>query len=195
MLTYCDVTDLVTNATELEKLATRDSLTGLNSRRQFLVLAEIEWTRFQRYQRPLSMLMVDIDHFKSVNDRFGHAVGDEVLSMVAKICQEERRSSDVVGRIGGEEFALLLLETDMEQARIVGERICTTVAAQSSVANGVEFTTTVSIGIASATLRMSGIHALMRATDRALYAAKGQGRNRAVQFVSEPEIHLSRAAE
>ena len=79
MLTYCDVTDLVRNAERLELLATVDAMTGTFNRRHFLTVAEAEWSRFQRYHRPLSFVMLDIDHFKSVNDRYGHATGDEVI--------------------------------------------------------------------------------------------------------------------
>ena len=95
MMTYCDVTDLIRNAELLEKLATIDSMTGLYNRRHFLTLAEAEWSRFQRYQRPLSMLMIDIDHFKSINDRYGHAVGDQAIISVATACQQGKRDSDV----------------------------------------------------------------------------------------------------
>ena len=86
MLTYCDISDLIRSAEQLERFATTDSMTGLHNRRHFLALAEAEWGRFQRYHRPLSMLMVDIDHFKSVNDRYGHAVGDEAIVAVANAC-------------------------------------------------------------------------------------------------------------
>jgi Diguanylate cyclase, GGDEF domain/PAS fold len=86
MLTYCDVTDLIKNAEQLEKLATIDSMTNLYNRRHFMVSAQAEWNRFQRYQRPLSLLAIDIDHFKSVNDRYGHAVGDEAIIAVAAAC-------------------------------------------------------------------------------------------------------------
>lgn len=114
MLTYCDISDLVRSAEQLEKLATIDSMTGLFNRRHFLALAAAEWSRFLRYQRPLSMLAIDVDHFKSVNDRYGHAVGDEAIASVAATCQQCKRASDIVGRIGGEEFAVLLPETDPE---------------------------------------------------------------------------------
>jgi PAS domain-containing protein len=102
MLTYCDISDLVRSAEQLEKLATIDSMTGLFNRRHFLALAAAEWSRFLRYQRPLSMLAIDVDHFKSVNDRYGHAVGDEAIASVAATCQQCKRASDIVGRIGGE---------------------------------------------------------------------------------------------
>ena len=90
MIPYCDVTDLIRNAELLEKLATTASLTALHNRRHFLALAEAEWGRFQRCQRPLSMLMIDIDHFKSVNDRYGHAVGDQAIISVATACLQQR---------------------------------------------------------------------------------------------------------
>mgnify|MGYP003694312103 CR=1 FL=1 len=101
MLTYCDVTDLVRNAQQMEEPATIDSMTGLYNRRHFWTLAAAEWSRFQRYYRPLSVLMIDVDHFKAVNDRYGHAVGDEALVAVANACREGKRSSDIVGTARG----------------------------------------------------------------------------------------------
>ena len=195
MLTYCDVTDLVCHAEELETLASTDSLTGIYNRRRFLALADAEWSRFQRYHRPLSMLMVDIDHFKVVNDRFGHATGDVALSWVATVCKKDQRGSDIVGRIGGEEFALLLPETDLTQASVVAERIRKNVAVQSIAAYGNTVTLTVSIGIAAATLSMSGIGTLMRASDQAMYEAKSQGRNRTRQFGTNTRSLPKLAAE
>ena len=182
LVTYCNITDLVHNAELLEKLATIDSMTGLYNRRHFTVLAEAEWSRFQRYQRPLSMLMLDIDHFKSVNDRYGHAVGDEAIASVAAACQRGKRNSDIAGRLGGEEFAILLPETDAEQAQVVAERIRESIAAQFLSVHKVRFNVTISVGIASASLSMSGIEALMRAADEALYQAKEAGRNRVVTW-------------
>jgi diguanylate cyclase (GGDEF)-like protein len=191
MRTYCDITDLAQQAERLEKLATTDTLTGLTNRRHFLALADKEWSRFQRYQRPLSMLMVDIDHFKAVNDRFGHATGDEALKLVAENCRTGQRESDTVGRIGGEEFALLLPETDAAQARVVAERIQSNLAIQPFIADGEPVVLTVSIGLAAATLSMSGIDALMKAADQALYSAKAQGRNRIMQLVAKPPAKLA----
>lgn len=180
MLTYYDVSDLVRNAQEMEKLATIDSMTGLHNRRHFLTLAAAEWSRFQRYYRPLSVLMIDVDHFKSVNDRYGHAVGDEALVAVANACLKDKRSSDIVGRLGGEEFAMLLPETDLYQARIVAERIRRNVADSTLTAHLVQFKVTVSVGFAAATVSMPGFEALLAAADQALYHAKAEGRNRIV---------------
>jgi diguanylate cyclase (GGDEF)-like protein len=191
MLTYCDITDLVHNARQMEQLATIDSMTGLYNRRHFMALAAAEWSRFQRYYRPLSVLMIDVDHFKSVNDRYGHAVGDQALISVANACVEGKRSSDIVGRIGGEEFAMLLPETDLYQARIVADRICTAVAARTLKAHEVHFRVTASIGFAAATVSMPGFEALLNAADQALYQAKDQGRNRIVAWLPPPAAKLA----
>ena len=191
MLTFFDVTDLIRNAEQLEKLATIDTMTGLCNRRHFLVLADAEWSRFQRYQRPLSMLMVDIDHFKQVNDRYGHAVGDEAIIAVADACTNGKRQPDIVGRLGGEEFAILLPETDLAQATIVADRLCTSIAEHVLVAHKVHFKVTASIGIAAASVSMSGLDVLMRAADQALYQAKAQGRNCTVQWSPPPAPKLA----
>lgn len=194
MVTYCDVTDLFRSAEQLERLATTDALTGVANRRQFLTSAEAEWSRFQRYQRPLSLIMIDIDHFKSVNDRFGHATGDEVIRWIATACAEGQRASDIVGRLGGEEFAILLPETSPDDAVMVAERIRKTIAARMLTFHKVNFRVTASFGVASATLSMSGVSALMHASDLALYNAKNQGRDRVVLF-APPAEDLKHAAE
>ena len=178
MLTYCDVTDLVRDAERLETLATIDALTGICNRRQFLALAEAEWNRFQRYNRPLAMIMLDIDHFKSVNDRYGHATGDEVIRTVARCCSDGKRASDVAGRIGGEELAILLPETEIESAQLVAERLREAIAAQTFRYERISFRVAVSIGVAGARASMPGVSALLRDADAALYKAKALGRNR-----------------
>jgi diguanylate cyclase (GGDEF)-like protein len=158
-------------------------------------LAKAEWDRFQRYHRPLSILMVDIDHFKTVNDRFGHATGDGALVQVASICTEGQRTSDIVGRIGGEEFALLLPETDLTQAVVVAERIRQRVATSPIAAKNVQVPLTVSIGIAPSTISMSGLQALMNAGDQALYDAKARGRDRIATIVPRADMEQKIAAE
>jgi diguanylate cyclase (GGDEF)-like protein len=195
MLTYTDVTDLIRHGEKLEKLATVDSLTSVWNRRHFLALAEAEWSRFQRYHRPLTVLMLDIDHFKSINDRFGHANGDAALIDVANRCADGRRDSDIVGRIGGEEFAVMLPETDFAQSLIVAERIRQSVESHHITINNDNITLTVSIGVASATASMSGVDALMRASDQALYEAKSQGRNRVAHFTAASLVEPKLAAE
>lgn len=194
ILTYCDVTDLIRNTERLELLATVDTMTGTFNRRHFIGVADAEWSRFQRYHRPLSFIMLDIDHFKSVNDRYGHATGDEVIR-VAKACSDGQRTSDVVGRLGGEEFGVLLPETDTAAARLVAERIREKIAAELFAYQKANFRVTASLGVASATLSMSGVAALMRSADMALYEAKAQGRNRCMMFQPLQPAGLSRAAE
>ncbi|WP_028139072.1 sensor domain-containing diguanylate cyclase [Bradyrhizobium japonicum] len=193
MLTYVDITDLMQKAAMLETLATTDPLTGLYNRRHFLESLDAEWSRFQRYYRSVSVLMLDIDHFKSVNDRYGHAVGDAAIRAVAAACLDGKRKSDIVGRLGGEEFAVLLPETSLSRARTVADRIRKRVMGAQIVAGEIRFGVTVSIGIAEATVSMSGIDALMGAADHALYQAKAEGRNRCVAFV--PPAPARKAAE
>jgi diguanylate cyclase (GGDEF)-like protein len=193
LLTYHDVSDLVRNAEQLERLATTDAMTGLYNRGHFLSLAKAEWSRFQRYCRPLSVLMIDIDHFKAVNDRYGHAVGDEALISVANACRKGKRDPDIVGRLGGEEFAILLPETDLSQARIVADRLAKNVAGHGLTAHRVHFNVTVSIGFATASLSMPGFEALLNAADQALYQAKANGRNCTVAW--SPPIAPKLAAE
>ena len=123
MLVYTDVTDLVQQADKLKELAIVDGMTGIFNRRHFLSLAEMEWSRHQRYRHPLSLLMLDIDDFKSINDKFGHDVGDRVIVQVADICRCQKRKSDVVARFGGEEFLILLPENNLKNARRVAERL------------------------------------------------------------------------
>ncbi len=193
MLTYVDITDLTQKAAMLETLATTDPLTGLYNRRHFLESLDAEWSRFQRYYRSVSVLMLDIDHFKSVNDRYGHAVGDEAIKAVADACRDGKRKSDIVGRLGGEEFAVLLPETSLSRARTVAERIRKRAMAIRLNAHQVQFGLTVSIGVAEATVSMSGIDALMAAADHALYQAKAEGRNRCIAWTPPPPAN--RAAE
>jgi diguanylate cyclase (GGDEF)-like protein len=174
MVTYTDVTDLVRRAKEYEQFASLDGMTGVCNRRQFDVLAAAEWKRFQRYNRPLSLMLMDIDRFKDVNDRLGHEAGDRAIKTVAAVCTESTRSSDVVARIGGDEFAALLPETDLQQARTVAERLRQAILARTQ---GGQAAVTVSIGIAAANVSMPDMGALMRLADKALYAAKATGRN------------------
>jgi diguanylate cyclase (GGDEF)-like protein len=178
MLTYSDVTDIVRHAEEFERLATTDGMTGIYNRRHFMTLADQEWNRSLRYGRALSFLMIDVDFFKSINDRFGHEVGDQMIVHLATLARACKRDSDVLARVGGEEFALLLPETDLAQARLVAERLRRSVAENPLIAKLDRISTTTSIGVAVRNDAMTGIADLMRAADQALYEAKGGGRNR-----------------
>jgi diguanylate cyclase (GGDEF)-like protein len=180
MLTYNDITDIVRHAEDLERLATTDGMTGIFNRRHFLALADREWGRSLRYERPLSFLMIDIDLFKSVNDRFGHDIGDKVIVHMTTLAREGKRDTDVLARVGGEEFALLLPETDLQAAQIVAERLRADVAANPLFISPDNIPTTVSIGVATNAAGMSGVADLMKAADQALYDAKRTGRNRVI---------------
>ena len=180
MLSYTLVTDLVRRADELEGLASVDGLTGLFNRRHFLDLAESEWSRFDRYERPLSLMMIDIDRFKSINDRYGHDVGDRVIAHVAGICREGKRASDIICRIGGEEFVMLLPETPLDSAVLVAERLRRRIADSPLLDPATRVALTASIGVAEAGSLTADIMALMMAADEALYRAKNAGRDRVV---------------
>ena len=166
------------DADDLKTLAAVDGLTGLYNRRHFELLARAEWVRFQRYFRPLSVLIIDVDHFKTVNDRFGHDEGDKVLKLIAIVCGSAKRESDAVARIGGEEFALLLPETNEAAALIIAERLLAKVRECLYPIGDENIDLTVSIGLATATASMSGIETLIKRADDALYEAKRSGRDR-----------------
>jgi diguanylate cyclase (GGDEF)-like protein len=182
LLTYGNVSELAEEAEALERLACSDGLTGLNNRRHFLVLANNEWARFQRYKRPLALLMTDIDKFKSVNDTYGHDVGDEVIKAVANVLQASKRTTDIVGRLGGEEFAMVLPEATVDRAVRAAERFRQLVANCVISAGDQRVPVTISLGVASADEQTSGIEEMLKQSDLALYEAKHTGRNRVCQF-------------
>jgi diguanylate cyclase (GGDEF)-like protein len=161
----------------LSQLASTDPMTAMWNRRRFHALAEVERERARRHDRPLSMLMFDIDHFKLVNDAYGHDVGDEVIIQIAKVCEAEKRPSDISARLGGEEFAVLMPETAMDGARNFAERLREAIAVRPIRHDGKDLIATVSIGVAEADASTT-IAELLKSADLALYAAKEAGRNR-----------------
>ncbi|HEU0189308.1 MAG TPA: diguanylate cyclase [Gallionella sp.] len=164
---------------ELKRQARIDLLTGLNNRRHFFELAEQELARAKRYGAPLQALMLDVDHFKLVNDTYGHHAGDLVLQKLSEVCVQTLRGIDILGRLGGEEFAILLPETKGEQALEVAERLRLAVAgAAVPLEQGGSIHLTVSIGVASVAATDARIEDLLKRADTALYAAKNAGRNR-----------------
>ncbi|TFV88168.1 diguanylate cyclase [Oxalobacteraceae bacterium OM1] len=159
---------------ELEFIASHDQLTGAYARGAFIEQLQTELCRSERSGRPPALLMFDLDHFKTVNDRFGHAVGDKVITDFVRRTRELLRGHDMLGRYGGEEFVALLPETTREEACKVAERICHGIAVHVSM----ELPRyTVSIGVAGAEAADATVDALLFAADRALYAAKADGRN------------------
>ncbi len=169
---------LLKKAQLLEQLAMTDSLTGLHNRRQFLELAALEFQRARRYRHPLSVLMLDIDGFKQVNDTYGHAVGDQILQIVSTRCRKSLRDIDLLGRYGGDEFVVLLPEDDLNGARNAAERLCRYVAATSVDTDRGLLNITLSLGAAALAEGDADVASLLNRADAALYRAKNAGRNR-----------------
>lgn len=162
----------------VEMLAITDGLTGVYVRRHLLERLEGELDRSKRFSYKLSFLMIDIDFFKLVNDEHGHLVGDTVLRQVAETAKKNVREIDFVGRYGGEEFAIGLIETDESTAAIVAERIRKSIEAQKFKAYGESIDVTISIGCATYSPTLNSVHQIVEAADAALYQAKRLGRNR-----------------
>ncbi|MCB1569689.1 MAG: GGDEF domain-containing protein [Dokdonella sp.] len=163
---------------ELYQLATADSLTDLYNRRQFLELIDREIARASNYKRPLSLLIIDLDHFKAINDRYGHPSGDLVLKKVALALRGHSREEFIVARIGGEEFAIVLPENDLGQAVAFADDLRVALSGLEFSLNGEPKRITVSIGAADWLGGMTATGDLMRAADEQLYRAKQGGRNR-----------------
>lgn len=163
----------------LRQLATRDQLTGLLNRREFDRIMAEEAERCRRFGQPLALVMVDIDHFKAVNDTHGHQAGDAVLREIAKTLTGQLRTVDRVARIGGEEFALVLMQTGRSAATEVAQRVVEAVAASPVVIeSGASLRLTISAGVAVLPDDVSWLELLIGAADRSLFAAKRGGRNR-----------------
>ena len=161
----------------LVELATVDPLTGLHNRRSFFELAEREWTRTARSGAPLTAVMLDIDHFKAINDRCGHAAGDEVLTAVARRCAAQLRSVDVLGRYGGDELVALLPDSATVDAVTVAERVRAAMADTPVPTDIGPIEVHVSIGVATAAGGATTLRSLLSQADAALYTAKSHGRN------------------
>ncbi len=181
MVVVHDITKRKFAEDELERQAHSDYLTGVDNRRFFMEKAELEISRSNRYDSSFSLLMIDIDHFKDINDRYGHKTGDLVLQEFAKICLENLRDIDLFGRIGGEEFAAMLPETGLNDAAEAAERLRSSI--QNHVVNAAddsEIRFTVSIGIACKTDTKRTLDSILADADKHLYKAKASGRNRHV---------------
>jgi diguanylate cyclase (GGDEF)-like protein len=162
----------------LYELATLDGLTRVYQRRYFDAISAIEWKRSVRHSHPLSIVMVDLDHFKSVNDTYGHDAGDQVLKKTAELLKSNCRAGDILARYGGEEFVILLTETDPESAALCANKICEAVAGAPILP---ERPITASLGLASyPACAVASIQELQKLADKALYQAKHSGRNRVV---------------
>jgi diguanylate cyclase (GGDEF)-like protein len=190
-----DLARLIVDELELRIQASTDALTGAMSRRAFTEQADREIARASRYGSALSCALIDADHFKAINDTYGHGVGDLALKHLAAICSKELRTSDCIGRIGGEEFAIMLPETELGTAIEVAERLRKTIAATPLDAGGGRMVSlTASIGVAAYSESMKTFDALLSNADFAMYDAKNNGRNRVACYMGK-EISLLRRSD
>ncbi len=179
-----DITERKEAESSLERLARTDALTGINNRRHLFELAVHEFEVARRYGHPLSVIMLDLDHFKDVNDTFGHAVGDQILQSVTQVARSQLRDVDLIGRYGGEEFVIILPVTSARQSSLVAERIRGGVESLRIETDKGPASVTLSLGIAEMfhAPQDGSVDDMIRRADEALYAAKKAGRNRAVIF-------------
>ncbi len=181
-----DITERKLFESELKRQARIDHLTGVSNRGYFMDQAELELSRAVRYNKPLSLYMLDIDFFKKVNDSYGHKIGDLVLIKLAEVCRQTLREVDIIGRVGGEEFVILLPETDLDEATEVAERLRESIAkSKVPLEGGLPLHFTVSIGVTSLVSRDDNLDVLLNLADKALYEAKEKGRNRVCVESSE----------
>jgi diguanylate cyclase (GGDEF)-like protein len=179
VVSFMDISERAHQTQQLEKLVLTDTLTGLATRRHFIATAEREIAASRRAGGELSLLVMDVDHFKQVNDRNGHAVGDAVLVQLGATLRSVLRQADLAGRLGGEEFAVLLPHTGVKGAQEIAERLRTAVVvAPARLADGTAMPFTVSVGVATLDPSDESLAALMDRADQAMYQAKREGRNR-----------------
>lgn len=184
-----DVTEVAINRLQLQQanaqlrhISRTDGLTGLLNRKTWEQSLRFEFKRFQRYHHACSLIMLDIDHFKDINDSYGHTAGDEVIRRTSTILKEGLRESDVAGRYGGEEFAVILVDTDAAGAQVVAERLRTRIEASSVPYEQHIINYTISLGIAELTPKISDPTMWIDTADRGLYNAKRAGRNQAIIY-------------
>lgn len=181
VVAFHDITERKKFELELERRAQIDVLTGLNNRRHFFELAEQEIVRTRRYGKPLAIMMLDVDHFKRINDTHGHQVGDAVLQQLSAVCLQTMREIDIIGRLGGEEFAILLPEANAVQAQEAAERLRAAIAAtRVPLEQGETVSFTISIGVTGLVAADHDVTAMLKRADATMYEAKRAGRNRVI---------------
>ncbi|RYE59407.1 MAG: GGDEF domain-containing protein, partial [Hyphomicrobiales bacterium] len=183
-----DITDRREETEALRQSVSSDYLTGLANRRAFFEAANLEMQRWMRMPRPLSVVIIDADHFKSINDGHGHAAGDAVLRHLAAGMSFNFHAMDVVARLGGEEFVVLMPGITLEEAAAAALRLCRTVEKQVVDLDGVLIRYTVSAGVATMQEGVRGIDELLQRADAAMYSAKVKGRNRVERWVEKDEV-------
>ncbi len=166
----------------MQKLALTDALTGLYNRRGFYELGEREIERSFRFNHPLTVIMMDVDHLKEINDIHGHFTGDHVLRNIATRCVKQLRRIDILGRYGGDEFVILLPETPMRMGSLVAERLRRCVADAVIPKENELIQTSISLGVSGLTTDVTSLDALIKRADTAMYAAKQSGRNQVMSL-------------
>ncbi|GGA68016.1 diguanylate cyclase [Neiella marina] len=191
-----DVTDEAVNKIEqklansrLQEISRTDALTQLFNRGHWEEQLRQEFARMQRSHRPSTLIMLDIDHFKKVNDEFGHPAGDEVIREVARRIKRTKRSTDIAGRYGGEEFAVLLLDTEPDQAMYFAERLRKAIAKKAVEFEQHSIKLTISIGISQNSPDIDSAQAWIERADEALYTSKREGRNRVTMSPNKPHMN------
>ncbi|MFO7850130.1 MAG: diguanylate cyclase, partial [Spirochaetia bacterium] len=183
VLLISDITAQINLLRKMERLATTDELTGLNNRRAFFQHATMELERARRYGRPISFILMDLDHFKRVNDSYGHAEGDKVLIEISRRICSSIRDTDIAGRYGGEEFAVCLPETSQHTAEQLAERLRTILAEKPIKGTKNDLSITASFGIIGRdSIDEETLEELFAKADKALYLAKAKGRNQCIPF-------------
>ncbi|HAK46506.1 MAG TPA: diguanylate cyclase response regulator, partial [Spirochaeta sp.] len=170
---------------KLLKMATTDSMTGINNRQHFTELGSREFAIFERHGHPVSVLMFDLDFFKSINDTYGHNTGDEAIIHFADICIQNLRAEDILGRIGGEEFAAVLPATDIDAAFKVADRIREKTESTAITHPDGNILLTVSIGVTTVETKPASLAIALQQADKALYEAKNSGRNKVVLYSAD----------
>ncbi|WP_278184590.1 histidine kinase N-terminal 7TM domain-containing diguanylate cyclase [Desulfofarcimen acetoxidans] len=178
LITFNDITKYMNMMEELNHLASRDALTGVYNRRYFAELSSLELSKSRRYNMPASLIILDLDFFKQINDNYGHQAGDTVLKEIADICRKSIRSIDILGRYGGEEFVIFLPNTKLEDCRMVSNRILNNIASAVICYEGKSIKVTASIGTSGVEfVSDENLDHFLKTADQALYQAKLDGRN------------------
>ena len=175
-----NITERYQMEAELRRLIDTDALTGVFNRRKLLEELAERFREFRRYGKSLALAILDVDHFKTINDRFGHLVGDDVLRQISRVCEEQLRDVDILARFGGEEFAVLLPNTDVAGARLTAERLRQAVEQNVVQLSKGNYCVTISIGVSGLRAADKGVVDVLKRADDALYQAKRAGRNRVV---------------
>jgi diguanylate cyclase (GGDEF)-like protein len=191
LIVWRDITQLKLLQLELNELATRDMLTHAYNRRHFEELSRVEWARSVRFSHSMSLVLLDIDHFKEVNDSQGHQTGDLVLAEFAKLCEQAKRDEDIFARWGGEEFIFLLPETEGMQAFLFARRLGKLISETPIKGNDSLVNITCSLGVTSSNTTDDSLEAMFQRADQALYEAKRAGRNRAVLWEDKSKEALT----